>query len=472
MSSVERPIVVVGAGVAGLACAYQLLTDGQGPVIVIERAPRVGGLAATQPWQGCLLDYGPHRVLSHYPEVDALERDLLGADLVVTPRRSAIYLRGRWLDYPGSPWQVARALGLGGGIRAISGFAAAKLAGRRAVGDDEAVSFRAYIEGMFGRGLYEAMFANFPLKVWGLPGEAIDKDAAKIRLASKSLWQTARDMLLRRAETYVAQVAYPRFGVGQIAERLAQRVAALGGRILLSHRVTSCAGTDRIDSLALVDNNGKSCSLAARALISSAPIGALVSFLAVEAETREAVRRLRVGPVQLVYILLSKERMTHNHWLYFPDKDVFFTRLYEPKNFSPDTAPPDQTAVCVETSCYGDWVCAPLTPAEAEERVVAGLEACGLIRRTDVAAVKVEHVADAYPVLEVGYAAALREVLTALARIPNCYTLGRQGLFSYNNMDLSIKMGLDLARMFSQGASPATWYRYAGETYGSYRIID
>lgn len=469
-----RPIVVVGAGVAGLALADALQRLHIGPVMVFERHPFAGGLAATHAWEGCLVDFGPHRLLSHYPEVDALIEELVGQELVYTERKSAILLPRGLVPYPGSPLAVIRGLGLAQGSRAAATYFAARL--WHSPQPEKPCSYEEYLVRLFGRGLYEAVFETFPLKVWGLPGSDIDADAAKIRLASKGLFDTLRDMVLRTGKTLVRKVAYPALGVGRIAERLVERIQGRGGRVALGCRVTGLTvGPDGVDTLAIADNNGRCSAVPVRQVAFSLPIGDLAQMVATGgggAAVAQAASSLRVHPVRLVYVLLRKERFSANHWMYFPGQETVFTRLYEPKAFSLATAPPDKTVICVETSCLRGWTGTPLTDEEARQQVLDGLAAAGLLRENEVEAVCTVQVADAYPVLRAGYATALRETLNLLALLPNCYCLGRQGLFSYNNTDLSIKMGLDLARHLAEGAAPRDWYRYASDTYSSYRIID
>lgn len=59
--------VVVGAGVAGLACAIELLRGGHG-VTLVEQAHHTGGRARSFHWEeaGCDVDTGPHLVLGCY----------------------------------------------------------------------------------------------------------------------------------------------------------------------------------------------------------------------------------------------------------------------------------------------------------------------------------------------------------------------------------------------------------------------
>src|SRR5580693_9399940 len=64
----ERPVVIVGAGVAGLACAQDLVAAGI-PVQVVEAADAVGGRMRTDRQGGFLLDRGFQVFNTAYPQV-------------------------------------------------------------------------------------------------------------------------------------------------------------------------------------------------------------------------------------------------------------------------------------------------------------------------------------------------------------------------------------------------------------------
>jgi phytoene dehydrogenase-like protein len=64
----EPPVVIVGAGIAGLACARDLVAAGQ-PVQVLEAADGVGGRMRTDRRDGFLLDRGFQVFNTSYPQV-------------------------------------------------------------------------------------------------------------------------------------------------------------------------------------------------------------------------------------------------------------------------------------------------------------------------------------------------------------------------------------------------------------------
>jgi protoporphyrinogen oxidase len=61
------PVVIVGAGLAGLSCALTLHQNNV-EFVVLEAADRVGGRVATDMVDGYLLDRGFHLLLTEYPE--------------------------------------------------------------------------------------------------------------------------------------------------------------------------------------------------------------------------------------------------------------------------------------------------------------------------------------------------------------------------------------------------------------------
>ena len=78
MPSPELPVLIVGAGLAGLTCALRLHEAGI-PVQVIEASDGVGGRVRTDEVEGFLLDRGFQVYLSAYPEAGKLlDLDALG----------------------------------------------------------------------------------------------------------------------------------------------------------------------------------------------------------------------------------------------------------------------------------------------------------------------------------------------------------------------------------------------------------
>ena len=92
---------VIGGGMAGLAAAYELHRGGAS-FVLIEAAPRPGGVVRTERVDGFTLDAGPDSLLVQKPAAIELCRELgLGHRLTPTLEpRTAYVLRGRLRPLP------------------------------------------------------------------------------------------------------------------------------------------------------------------------------------------------------------------------------------------------------------------------------------------------------------------------------------------------------------------------------------
>src|SRR5882672_4558138 len=108
--SAQAPVIVIGAGPAGLTAALQLAELGV-RVLVVEANPRVGGLARTIEYKGFRFDIGGHRFFTKVPAVRDLWRSMLGPDFLRRPRLSRIFFDGKFIDYPLKPADALLKLG-------------------------------------------------------------------------------------------------------------------------------------------------------------------------------------------------------------------------------------------------------------------------------------------------------------------------------------------------------------------------
>src|SRR3712207_5768031 len=78
--SSSHPVVIIGAGPAGLTAAYELVKQDIHP-IVLEKDDKVGGIARTEVYKGYRFDIGGHRFFTKVEEVNQLWQEVLGNEL-------------------------------------------------------------------------------------------------------------------------------------------------------------------------------------------------------------------------------------------------------------------------------------------------------------------------------------------------------------------------------------------------------
>src|SRR5580658_4109436 len=154
------PVVVIGAGPAGLTAAYDIVRRG-GSVVVFEADTVVGGISRTVEREGWRFDIGGHRFFTKVPEVEALWHEILpDEDFLLRPRLSRIYLNGKYFEYPLRASIVLRAVGVIEAARCVLSYIWARI---RAPKDQD--NYEGWLVARFGWRLYRTFFKTYTEKV-------------------------------------------------------------------------------------------------------------------------------------------------------------------------------------------------------------------------------------------------------------------------------------------------------------------
>src|SRR6185436_19621438 len=102
----------------------------------------------------------------------------------------------------------------------------------------------------------------------------------------------------------------------------------------------------------VVESNGTRTRLECRTLVSSVPLPALGGLLFPgDRDVEDEVQALRFRDLALVYLILKQDRLTDDHWIFFPERRYPFNRLFEQKAMDPSLGPAGRTAVCCDLTC-------------------------------------------------------------------------------------------------------------------------
>ncbi len=97
----DKKIIIIGAGPAGLGAAYRLNELGYTNWQIVEKNGYIGGLSASfKDSQGFTWDVGGHVMFSHYKYFDNLVDKLLGNEYLEHLRESWIWIMERFVPYP------------------------------------------------------------------------------------------------------------------------------------------------------------------------------------------------------------------------------------------------------------------------------------------------------------------------------------------------------------------------------------
>ena len=98
-----------------------------------------------------------------------------------------------------------------------------------------------------------------------------------------------------------------------------------------------------------IRHGDKEQDIGGEAFVSTIPLTQLIQALQphAPAEVRATAARMHRDLV-IVAVVLDRERATDRTWIYFPENDIPFGRLHEPKNWSAAMAPPGATLLVTE----------------------------------------------------------------------------------------------------------------------------
>ncbi len=440
-----RHVVVLGAGPAGLSAAWKLVDAGF-RVTVLEAESCVGGMAATQVFQSqqgeFRFDYGGHRFLTKNPELLSFVESLLGDDLLHAERSSVIRYRGRTYEYPldlsnllkNAPWPLLLGAGRDLAWRMIR-------PPRQTVPDDQ-MSFADWITARFGPTLYQHFFEGYTGKLWGIDPQHLSGDWAAQRISLIDLRDVARRLLPKRGatpRTYARHYRYPKLGFGVIFDRLAEYITQRGGEILLNAPVTGLIAEGKQVRAVQIEQDGRSSTLEADAVISSIPLPHLVRMLG--GSSRLGFRALRFFNMPLTGSDLSRHT-----WQYLSDPEIMATRLQEPRRRSPYMTPKDYTSVMLEIPCQegdGTW---HATQKTLHQRAWQDLSRLGIDASRDTGENFAAYSPHAYPLMTMGYEKERQSNLNFLDTFRNLHICGRQGTFRYIFTDTAMEMGMLAAK--------------------------
>jgi len=457
-------VVILGAGLAGLGAGYTLSSSGT-DILVIEADATVGGLAKTISYRGFRFDLGGHRFKTSNPKTERLIRQVLKSELLVVERSSKILLRDKYFDYPLKPFNAISGFGIPTTSRIILDYAVEQL--RQLFEDKQIVSLEDWVVRHFGRTLFNIYFREYSEKVWGIDCSRICMEWMEQRIQKLSLGTAIKKSLFRYStnseHTLASEFIYPSLGIGRIAEKLKDEIEKRDSVLTNSRivRIDHCG--NRIESITARpgDASNQTCNHKGKEFISSIPVATLVQLLHPKPPTDvlEAASKLKYRDLVLVTIMLDRERVTDQTWIYIPEKKIPFGRIHEPTNWSSKMAPAGKTLLVTEHFCFrGDdtW---SASDEDLAEITIVNLVNLGLIKSNEVIDKVVLRIPRAYPLFEVGYMRQLEIICKYLDRFHNLRLIGRGGMFRYYNMDHTIESGItaaealmtDRPELFKQG---------------------
>lgn len=457
----KYPILIIGAGPAGLSAAYSLCTKGHS-VIIVEKDPiYVGGISRTVSYKGFRFDLGGHRFYTKSSTVQKFWELILGEDFLTCSRKSRILYNGRFFNYPLDIKNVLSNLGMIQSFLCLMSYIWVKIFPKVSI-----VSFEDWVTNQFGARLFKIFFRTYTEKVWGMPCNKISSDWASSRIKGLDMISLLKSLFfpqrvdkngVKIVKTLIDKFRYPRLGPGQCWDLVANIVKGSGSQIVMNAQVVGISKCQEGGYEVSCVTEGKEMKYQVSNIISSMPLQTFVNSTKemVPDEIRTCANRLSYRDFLIVVLILDKQDLFDDNWIYVHDPKVLVGRIQNFKNWSIDMVPDKSlTALGMEYFCFkGDdlW-----TKEDSELILLAEkeLRSIGLLSDAKVIDGSVVRVPKAYPVYEGNYSEDILSIREYFKEhYPQIQFVGRNGMHFYNSQDHSMMTGFLAAENIIQGAN-------------------
>lgn len=501
----NKTIVIIGAGPAGLSAAYQILKGGTGIPVIIEKDSQVGGISKTVNFDGNRIDCGGHRFFTKSQTVSNLWHEILtpqgapsiddkllnkdksfdknGKDperedavMLIRNRVSRIFAFNKFFKYPISI-EVSTFINMGF-VRTVKSSISYLLAIFKSNNCKTLEEF--YIK-RFGKTLYRIFFEKYTEKVWGKSPKEISASWGAQRVKKLSIINVVKEAIFKKFNknyktnmtSLIDSFEYPKFGPGQLYEEMANRIINMGGKIILNSSISEIimnSKENKIESITFEDKDKNKNLIECDALFSSMPIDELINMLPASKEVKNIASNLPFRDFITIGVLLNKLKIKNktniptlneiipDNWIYIQDDSVKLGRVQIFNNWSPYIVKDFQNKVWIGLEYFCNVGDRLWEKSDEEFITFAKDELCkiGFASKDDILDAKIVRVRKAYPAYFGSYEN-FDKVRKYLDTISNLYCIGRNGQHKYNNMDHSILTGIEATKLFtSQSAEKSS----------------
>ncbi len=433
--------VILGAGPAGLGAALELVKKNQS-VEILEKDTQVGGISKTINYKNYYFDIGGHRFFTKNNEIEKIWRDLLNNNFLKRGRLSRIYYQKNFFKYPLEPFDALLKIGFSQGFLIGLSYLKSKVFSPFKRNEE---NFADWVSNRFGKKLFSTFFKSYTEKVWGISTKELSADWAAQRIQDLSLWKAIVSSLFKRKnkniKTLIEEFDYPLKGPGMMYEKMADEIKNKGGNIVLNNEVKEIIHQDDL-VIKANDTEGDY-------FISSIPLDQLIFSLKPSApeEILVAAKQLKFRDFISINLIIDQKDVFPDNWIYIQDPEVKLGRVQNFKNWSPAMVPDqNKTSLGLEYFCFSGDDFWNSKDEDLIELAKNELEKIGLVKKEKVLDGFVARIANAYPIYYGNYKEPLKKVFDYLKKFKNLQTVGRQGMFRYNNMDHAICSGILAAK--------------------------
>ncbi|MDR2773080.1 MAG: FAD-dependent oxidoreductase [Elusimicrobiota bacterium] len=412
----DKPIVIIGAGISGLSTAYFLKKQN----IVLEAKPYVGGLCHSFYDNGFTFDCSGHFIHIRDKKILSLVKKLSGGVDEIN-RSSSILFKNTLVPFPFQ----ANLYYLDAKTKkeCIDG-----ILKRKNVDICPRMPFIDWAEAMFGKGITKHFMRPYNEKLWSYDLKKMNAQWTGAFVPKPNAQEIIESAKTKNKTVYGYNNVfyYPkRNGCQALIDGISKKIKPLLNE-----------ATQKIDIKNKVVWTGGGKYKYSK-LISTQPIVELLKQISpLPKNVQTAAQKLKFSSVRCINIGIKTKSgvpkiLKGSHWIYVPQADISFYRVGIYSNVNPAMAPKKSYSLYVEiSSSNGKY--------KRAQEVINDLQKLNFISQNDeIAAVNIVDIAYAYVIFDKDKDEALKTINEFL-RANEIYSIGRYGAWEYSFIEKNI----------------------------------
>ena len=423
MSKIDKnkTIHILGGGPAGMSAAYYAHKN-KCNYHLYESSNQVGGNAKTLNFDNFLIDTGAHRLHDKNESITNEIKMLLGDNLNKVSSPSKIYFNNEMINFPIKAVDV---------INKLDSKTSYKIIIENILtifnNNHNPRNFKELAYNNYGKTLSNLFLINYTEKLWGEQATNLDASISGGRLKNLDLYSILKNLILNKkdAKHIDGDFLYPKYGFGTIFNAILQNLDQ--EKVSLNTPIKNIIHDNNIIKKVKLNNNKE---INVDQVISTLPLPILIKQLTPSApkHIKRIVDNIKYRDLKLFILFLDKESFSNNASLYFPEKEILFTRIYEPKNRSSYMSPRNKTSIVIEVPCSNN-----INDDNNDTKIYNDIKSFLInkkfITADEIINYKVLSMPFAYPVLKNDNN--LTEVFNFIGKIKNINLIGRSAEFKY-----------------------------------------
>lgn len=429
--------VIVGAGITGLTAAYLLAREGE-RCVVLEKNKEIGGLCCTFELDDIIFDLGPHFYF-YNPDFEAEKfmMSLLKGEKIIKKRfRFSVFNDGKNWKFPISiidmilypmeyKLQILKRL-----------FAKRKK-------EEDAISAEYEMVEKLGNSYYDKAIAPMIQSKALLPGSEIHRDwmtrvDRNIHNSKEPFTAISpiKHILITIKQVLYQAYLYPAKGYQVFPQKLWQKFNQLGGDTILDCGEITLEKENGLIRKVIVRGR----EFLTKNVVWTGSINDLNDII------KSNAPRIKYVKVIIVHLSYNHKKRIHRPfgYIYYPDKNLIFNRLYYPSSIFGIHGPTDREGICFELNYMEELD--SLTDKEIIDRTVMDAEKLGLLKKEQLRQSMVIRLGECLPVYSLDYENRIKETFKDVHSFRNLYSIGRLGGYYFCMTPAAVSQGMKVAR--------------------------